>query len=63
MDLLLGVATWPMQGSTPVEVVSAAAAALLDEHTRHDESATDEVRLEVDGQALFLGVAGDLLTG
>jgi hypothetical protein len=63
LDLLMGVATWPIQGSTPVEVVSAAAAALLDEHARHAQGANDETQFEVDGRALFLDLAGELLTG
>jgi hypothetical protein len=63
LQLIVGLATWPMQGSTPVEVVAAAAAALVDEHARSSDAGREEVLFEVDGHVVTLGLAGELLTG
>jgi hypothetical protein len=63
MQLFLGVASWPVQGSTAIDVVAAAAATLLDEHARYQEDMGDEVMLDLDGLAVALGSAGELLTG
>jgi hypothetical protein len=64
IHMLVGLASWPLQGSHTVEVVAAAAAALLDEHAQAQHVATDdEVCFEVDGFALAVGAAGELLTG
>lgn len=63
MHLLVGMATWPVQGSTPVEVVAAAAAALLDEHARLNAAADDELKIDFDGRDIVMGAVGELLTG
>lgn len=63
VGLFVGCATWPMQGSSAMDLVAAAAASLLDEHNRYRESMGDEVAFEIDGVSVSLGVAGELLTG
>lgn len=63
LRLLVGLATWPVQGSSPMEVVAAAAAALLDEHAQQEQEPNDEARFMLDGDEILLGVAGVLLTG
>jgi hypothetical protein len=63
LRLLVGLATWPVQGSSPTEVVAAAAAALLDEHANQAQQPSDEARFILDGDEIYLGVAGVLLTG
>jgi len=61
--LFVGCATWPLQGSSAMGLVAAAAASLLDEHTRYQESLGDEVLFDLDGLSLTLDLAGELLTG
>lgn len=63
LNLLVGLATWPVQGSRPMQVVAAAAAALHDEQLRLQPDRGDELLFEIDGHRLTLGVAGELLTG
>ncbi len=63
MQLFVGVASWPVQGSVAIDVVAAAAATLLDEHARYQEDLGDEVMIDLDGLAFALGSAGELLTG
>ena len=61
--LFAGLASWPVQGSTPMNVLAAAAAALADEQASFHASMGEEVKLEIEGLWLPLGVAGDFLTG
>lgn len=63
ITLFAGLASWPAQGSTPMDVVAAAAAALLDEQSSFRDALGEELRLELDGTLLALGVAGEFLTG
>ena len=58
-----GLACWPGQGSTPMDVLASAAAALQDELRVFRESLGEEIQLEIDGVQLALGVAGEFLTG
>ncbi|MFZ5439234.1 MAG: hypothetical protein ACOZQL_04455 [Myxococcota bacterium] len=63
--VVVASATWPVQGSSPMDVVAAALASLFDERTRlEQEWSHREVWLEVDGHVGFnWGYAGELLTG
>jgi hypothetical protein len=61
--LFAGCGTWPLQGSSAMGLVAAAAASLLDEHTRYQESLGDEVLFDLDGLSIALDFAGELLTG
>lgn len=61
--LFAGLASWPGQGSTPVDVLASAAAALHDEASAFRLVAGEELRLELDGEEVSLGAAGELLTG
>lgn len=63
ITLFAGLASWPGQGSTPMDVVAAAAAGLVDEQSSYRDSLGEEVRLELDGLLLALGVAGEFLSG
>lgn len=63
LQLFVGLASWPVQGSSPMDVVAAAAASLLDEHARYQSDLGDEVMLDLDGLAVAMGSAGELLTG
>lgn len=57
-------ASWPVQGSSPMEVMAAALAGLFDERSRLDrERAERDVLVEVDGQAFDFCSAGELLSG
>lgn len=58
-------ATWPVQGSSSMDVVAAALASLFDERTRMErEVSRREVWLELEGHGGFnWDCAGELLTG
>jgi hypothetical protein len=58
-------ATWPVQGSSPMDVVAAALASLFDERTRFEhELSQREVWIEFEGHGGFnWASAGDLLSG
>lgn len=62
---VIASATWPVQGSSPMDVVAAALASLFDERTRLEhEWSRREVWLEIDGHGAFnWDCAGELLTG
>jgi hypothetical protein len=62
---LVASATWPVQGSSPMDVVAAALASLFDERTRFEqERGQHEVWLELEGHGGFnWASAGDLLSG
>jgi hypothetical protein len=64
--VVVGSASWPMQGSTPMDVVAAALASLSDERERSErEWAMRELWFEVDASAggFNWASAGELLTG
>jgi hypothetical protein len=63
LQLFVGLASWPVQGSSPMDVVAAAAASLLDAHASHQSELGDEVLLDLDGLSVAMGSAGELLTG
>ena len=58
-------ASWPVQGSSPMDVVAAALASLFDERSRLErEWSRHEVWLELEGHGGFnWSSAGDLLSG
>lgn len=63
VSVLAGLSSWPVQGSTSMDVLAAAAAALLDEQSSYRQSITEELKVDLDGRELALNVAGDFLTG
>lgn len=62
---VVGFATWPVQGSSPMDVVAAALASLFDEHARIEaELAQEELHLDLQEHGGFrFASAGDLLSG
>lgn len=57
-------ASWPVQGSSPMDVVAAALASLFDERSRLEgEQHRRDVFLDVDGGGFNWASAGELLTG
>ncbi len=61
---VMASACWPMQGSSPMDVVAAALASLFDERTRVDAELTKaDLQVEVDGSGFWWGSAGELLSG
>lgn len=61
---VVGSATWPVQGSTPMDVIAAALASLYDERERAEAAwAEHELSLDVDERASSFASAGELLTG
>ena len=61
---VMASACWPMQGSSPMDVVAAALASLFDERTRVDAELTKaDLQVEVDGSGFWWGAAGELLSG
>ncbi|MFT3710567.1 MAG: hypothetical protein QM817_23325 [Archangium sp.] len=61
---VVGSATWPVQGSTPMDVIAAALASLYDERERAEQEWGEvELRFEHDEHAERWASAGELLTG
>lgn len=61
---VMASACWPMQGSSPMDVVASALASLFDERTRADAELTQaDLQVEVDGSGFWWGAAGELLSG
>lgn len=62
---VVGSATWPMQGVTPMDVIAAALASLYDERERAEAMwAEQELQLELDeDRSIGIASAGELLTG
>lgn len=57
-------ACWPLQGTSPMDVVAAALAALFDERLQHgEEPITFETAFDFDEASLDFEPAGELLTG
>ena len=57
-------ASWPVQGSSPMDVVAAALASLFDERTRVEtELHRHDVFLDLDGGGFNWASAGELLSG
>jgi hypothetical protein len=61
---VVGSATWPVQGSTPMDVIAAALASLYDERERCEALWLEqELTLAVDDRTSSFASAGELLTG
>jgi len=58
----VGLAAWPVQGSTTTELFGAAVVALVDDRGRVKDHQDPEVMLDVDGRELSWAMAGELLT-
>ena len=61
---VVAAATWPVQGSSPMDVVAAALASLFDERSRLEtELHKHDVFLDLDGGGFNWASAGELLSG